>query len=249
MKNNLEHYKGYELLIARLDDLIYQSEKYHKTMATNFLEENEVAIALKYLGKKYHYRLDGGYPNASRNKIVFIYEDEDIKQCQCLRSRINTHFVKIEHRDVLGALLGLNIEKEMIGDIFVTNDEIIIYVDESIADFICMNLIQVNRLKTSFTISDEIYEPTIQYEHLTLTISSERIDTIVSAICKINREQAQKMIKAKLVSINHMTIEDCSKLCNNNCTISIRRYGRYIYLGPIKKTKKDRLLVEVLKYV
>ena len=249
MKNNLEHYKGYELLIARLSDLIYQSEKYHKTMATNFLEENEVAIALKYLGKKYNYRLDGGHPKAIRNKIIFYVENDDIETCVCLRSRINTHFVKIEHRDVLGALLGLNIEKEMIGDIFVLDEEIIIYADASIADFICMNLVQVNRLKTSFVISEEIYEPEIKYEKMILTISSERIDNIVASICKINRDQSQKMIKAKLVSINHETIEDCSKLCNNNCTISIRRYGRYIYVGPIKKTKKDRLLVEVLKYV
>ena len=95
MKNNLEHYKGYELLIARLSDLIYQSEKYHKTMATNFLEENEVAIALKYLGKKYNYRLDGGHPKAIRNKIIFYVENDDIETCVCLRSRINTHFVKI----------------------------------------------------------------------------------------------------------------------------------------------------------
>ena len=89
----------------------------------------------RYLGKKYNYRLDGGHPKAIRNKIIFYVEDDDIETCVCLRSRINTHFVKIEHRDVLGALLGLNIEKEMIGDIFVLDEEIIIYADASIADF------------------------------------------------------------------------------------------------------------------
>ncbi|MCI5773528.1 MAG: YlmH/Sll1252 family protein [Erysipelotrichaceae bacterium] len=250
MMTNLQHFKGHELLIARLDDLRARAEKYHKTIASNFLSEEEVAVAQRYLGKQCTYKLDGGYQQAQRCKVVFLMEEDDFFDVVCLSARFNTKYASLKHPDVLGALMGLNIERDQIGDIFVKDDRIIIFVSQNIADYIIINLRQIKRSKVTFEVTNvEDLDLSLDFKIFQTTISSERLDVIVSAICKINRSQAQKLIVGKQVQLNHVTIEDCAKLCNNNCTISIRRYGRFIYQGIDKTTKKDRLLVTFKQYI
>lgn len=250
MKINNVHFKGYDLLLSRLDDLSYQCEKHRKTTSTNFLNEGELEVARRYLGNNYSYRIDGGYSNAQRGKVVFLFDEDDFfSDIVCLYAKINTQFVKITHRDVLGALMALNIEREQIGDIFVDEDKIVIYANETMATYIIANLDQIHHLKVHFDISDEVYEPVIKFKSFKTTVSSERLDVLVSAMCNLNRKDAQNLIASKAVMLNHMTIEESSKLCNNNCTISVRGYGRFIYDGVIKSTKKDRLLIEYRKYI
>lgn len=250
MMNNLQHFKGYEHLIARLDDLKASSEKYYKSYATNFLTEEETEIARRYLGKQSNYKIYGGYEDARRCKVVFFNnEEDDFFDIVCLVAKLNNKFNNIKHPDVLGSIMSLNINRDQIGDIFIKEDKIIIFVNKTIADFIIMNLTMIKRVKVNFAISDEQFDLSYKYKEFKTTISSERIDVIVGALCHLNRQQAQRLIYAKQVQLNHVTIEDCAKICNNNCTISIRHYGRFIYLGVDKTTKKDRLLVSFKQYI
>ena len=247
--NNLQHFKEHEHLIARLDDLRTSMEKYHKSYATNFLNEEETEIARRYLGNQSNYKIYGGHEDARRCKVVFFYEEDDFFDIVCLVAKINNKFTDIKHPDVLGSLMSLNINRDQIGDIFIKEDKIIIFVNKTIADFIIMNLTMIKKVKVNFTITNEEFDLSYQFKEFKTTISSERIDVIVGALCHLNRQQAQKLIISKQVQLNHVTIEDCAKICNNNCTISIRHYGRFIYLGVDKTTKKDRLLVSFKQYI
>lgn len=246
---NLQHFKGHEHLLARLDDLRSQAERYHKCMTTNFLDEEETQIAKRYLGKQAQYKVYGGYEDARRCKVVFFPEEDDFFDIICLVANYNNKYADIKHSDVLGALMSLNINRDQIGDIFVKNDKIIVFINQSIADYVIVNLHKIKRTKVSFEISHDSFDLTYDFKEFKKTISSERLDVIVGALCNVNRLKAQKMILAKQVQLNHVTIEDCAKLCNNNCTISIRHYGRFVYVGIDKTTKKDRLLVTFKQYI
>jgi RNA-binding protein YlmH len=55
------------------------------------------------------------------------------------------------------------------------------------------------------------------------------------------------MIRAGLVQLNHVTLEEPDELCNNNVTISIRGIGRFTYAGSSRKTKSGRIAAEFLQ--
>lgn len=242
-----QHYKGYDDLIARIDDLLFQFETYHKSVATNFLTEEEIEVCKRYLGKQYEYTIDGGYEGFLRGRLIFSYDNDSyVVGLEC---NINNKFVKLSHRDVLGAIMSLNIERDMIGDIFVNEDSIVFFTNPNIADYLIMSLRRIHNVNVAFDYLTEKFSPIINYRIIKDTISSARIDVIVASLCHTNRTNAQRLIKNKMVSVNHQTIEDCAKLCNNNCTISIRKYGRFEFLGVIKTTKKDRLLVEFKQFI
>lgn len=242
-----QHYKGYEDLIARIDDLLFQYETYHKSVATNFLTEEEIEVSKRYLGKQHDYTIDGGYEGSQRGRLIFLYDSDTY--VIGLKCHLNNKFIKLSHRDVLGAIMSLNIEREMIGDIFVNEDGIVFFAHPNIAEYLIMSLRRIHNVNVEFDYLTETFHPVINYKIIKDTISSTRIDVIVASLCHTNRTNAQRLIKSKMVSVNHQTIEDYAKLCNNNCTISIRKYGRFEFLGVIKTTKKDRLLVEFKQFI
>lgn len=81
------------------------------------------------------------------------------------------------------------------------------------------------------------YEPKIRYEHK--IVSSLRLDVLVSSFANISRKKAQELIRAGLVKVNHVILEETSYLCNNNSAISIRGHGRFYFNEIVKTTKKD----------
>ena len=75
-----------------------------------------------------------------------------------------------------------------------------------------------------------------------------RLDTIVACLANVSRGKAQEMIASQRVKVNHVVLEQSTFVCNNNSAISIRGYGRFYVREVIKKTKKDRLVIDVGVY-
>ena len=75
-----------------------------------------------------------------------------------------------------------------------------------------------------------------------------RLDSIVSALINVSRTKAQSLIDDKMVFVNYKLLEEKSYLCNNDDTISVRGYGRYVIMEVVKTTKKQRLLLRLGKY-
>lgn len=250
MKTNnslLEHYRGNESFVARVNDWIEQSQRYHKPVMTPFLNEAECALVEKICGKKIPYRMDGGYLDATLKRVVFFDED-DFSLVVCLSASFNTKFESIGHRDVLGALMNIGIERNQLGDLWVSDDLIVCYTTEKQAEYIIQNCTKIKRSTIQFKISPKHYEQIIKKEKFTTTISSERLDNVVGVMIQKSRKIAQEYILSQKVRVNHEVLEETSKLCNNGDTISIRGVGKFIYLGKLKTTRKDRILIEFEKY-
>lgn len=238
-----------EALKARLLDLKYQSLRTHRQVNSLFLDEGQRLQAKSILGKSCLYCEDGGYPQAQRCRIAFLYDEEDFKSSVvCLCAKINQKFVKITHRDVLGALMALNLERNQFGDLFVLEDRIIVYCTDTMADFVIQNCRSIHRLSIEFTKTEEKFEHLQQYEEIMINVASLRLDNVVSSLIPCSRSQASALIKASKVSINHEMIEDCDKLCHNNDTVSISGTGRFILIDEGKTSRKDRRIIKVLKY-
>ena len=243
--NDQTDYSG---LLAHLDDLKTKSETWHKPAASAFLSEEEQAAMRKYFPESAVIRYDGGYPGARKKKVIFLYDPEDdFSDIVCLQAQTDQRFRKIGHRDVLGALMHLQIERSSFGDFWITDDRIILYTSEHMKDFLIQNLIRINQLSVSFEETDERPVQVFQTRRFSVVAASERLDALTAALCSCSRSEAKEKIRQGLVQVNHVTLEEPDELCNNNVTISIRGTGRFTYVGALRKTKSDRIVAEFLQ--
>lgn len=236
-------------LINRIDDLINLSR--YKCVSTNFLNVEEVAYVKKYLeNKKISYKIYGGYDGSDRNKFYF-YSDESLLKydISCLVSKYNSKFNDISHRDILGSIMALNISRDYVGDLFILEDKIVIYISDTLRDFIIQNLKSIKRCSTDFTYSEINYGNINNKEEIEIIISSNRLDNIVSSLSNISRNVASELISNGFVFVNHVEINKTSYKLKEDDVISIRGKGRFIFKKVVKITSKNKLIVSIIKFV
>lgn len=155
----------------------------------------------------------------------------------------------LTHRDFLGALMNLGLERSTLGDIFIQNNNGYLYCLNSVADFIIDELSKIKHtnVKCSFA---ELSAPLTKQEmtEQILTVSSERADAVLAGLYHISRAQSLNLFRAEKIYIN-------GRLCENNgCNlkkgdiVTVRGKGKFVYDGTIRETKKGRLCVHVNVY-
>ena len=192
------------------------------------------------------------YPLESERKRAIVSQNEITNkdfQIEILKITYNKKFGNIAHKDVLGAILGLGIKRECIGDIIIS-DDIYVYVIKEMSSFIVNNLITVGKVNVNVQLSsfDEIKDINIDnYVEDEMLISSYRLDTIVSERTNLSREKAKQYVILKYVKVNGNINIKPDYIVKINDLISIHRYGRIIINEEIRKTKKDKIIIKVLR--
>ena len=157
---------------------------------------------------------------------------------------------RLTHRDFLGALLNLGIERHTLGDIVIIDNVGYIFALESIAPYIADSLIKVRRTDVSVSIITELPEGELyRTERKTVQISSERLDAVIARVYSLSREDAQALFKKRLVFADGREIDSTSYVPKENEKISVRGHGRFIYIGRQSLSKKGKLNVAVEMYV
>ena len=240
----------YEALAAHLRDLQEKCGRWHKPAASYFLNEEEQAAMRKLFPASAFVRYDGGYPGALKKKIYFLYEEDDpYDDIDCLTAEADQRFRRIGHRDILGALMHLQIDRHSFGDFWVSDDRIWLYTSEPMSEFLIRNLTRINQLSVSFERTDERPVQVFETRRFEAVIASERADAVVAALCRCSRKQAQDMIRQGLVQADHTPLEEPDEVCHNNVTISIRGAGRFVYRGPVRTTRSGRLCAAFEQYI
>ncbi len=218
-------------------------EKIKIGKSTSFLDGRELKLVTAKL-KKGEYNVY--YPYKDSEKVMlYIGKVPDVKLF-----KINT-VEKIRHQDILGSLFALNIDSSCFGDIVLYNEDYYVFITQGMALYIKDNLNQIGKSKV---ILEEVslntlhnYERT--YEENEIIISSLRIDNVVSAIINSSRSKVVDKIKTKEVIVNYEVMNKNSYVLKENDIFSIRKYGKYKFVGIIKSTKKNNYIVKYLKYL
>lgn len=157
----------------------------------------------------------------------------------------------IVHRDVLGSLLSLGISRSKVGDILFTKTNVVLFIRNTIENYILNNFFKVRNQNISIEeISDFDFKEVEQnYVKETMVVSSLRLDTICSGLMKSSRKKASDKITKGEVKLNYVEEKSIHQLVEDFSVISIRGYGRYRFLEPLSRTKKDNYVVEFLKYI
>ena len=249
-KNSLEHYRGNEELIERLIDWMDQCERTYQPIITSFFTPAQQEVAIRLIGKQMRYVIDGGYEGAEycRLKLFpeFCEEDHDL-QITILKAKIHRKYDHITHRDVLGTLMQLGLERDVFGDIVIKEDAIYVFVSAHIASYVMNEVSRIKHSKITIEICDEMLHVQQEFIEFTSVVSSLRADAIVSACARISREKAKAMIQKGLIKINYVLLEECDRICNNNSIISIRGYGRFQFVEIVSSTKKGNFVARLRK--
>lgn len=243
------HFKGHEELVSRVLDLQEKAKRYQKVVFTPFLNAFEQEIVQK-ISKHFIINYSGGCVEAERKMAAIALVESEVKfPIVCLQAKFNDEYYEIEHKDVLGTLMSLGIKKHVIGDILVEEDCIYLFVTKEAAPFIIEECRQIKRCHVLWNSYEEevVSNKTLLWEEK--NVSSFRLDTVVAAICNVNRDKAKKFIMNGNVKVNQVVLEDCKYLCHNNNTISIRGFGRFFLEKNTRLTKKERHVMLIGKYI
>ena len=194
----------------------------------------------------------GGYEDAERCVVCFgdrecFSDNSDYPiDCVCIKP-VNQKFAdSLTHRDFLGSLMGLGIRREVLGDIIISQNSGYLFCLDTITDYIIQNLTQVRHTTVECSVTDIIPENALpQPINNEIIVSSERLDVIVASIYKKSRSQVLPLFHTEKVFVNGAVKTSPSSNVNVGDKISVRGFGRFIYNGVLRHTKKDRLVISV----
>lgn len=218
-------------------------EKIKNGKNTLFLDGREFKLVTAKL-KKQEYKIY--YPYKDSEKVMlYTGKIPNIKLFKIYTVE------KLRHQDILGSLFALNIDSSCFGDIVLYNEYYYMFIIEEMALYVKDNLKLIGKSKVDLEEVDlstlDNYERA--YEEHEIIISSLRIDNVVAAIINSSRSKALDKIKNKEVIVNYEVINKNSYILKQDDIFSIRKYGKYKFVGIIKSTKKKNYIVKYLKYL
>lgn len=210
---------------------------------TNFLNRNELQIIKKYL-KSNEYKIYELYPESSK---VILY-NKNIPDITILK--IDCHN-KLKHQSIMGVIYSLGLNDDVFGDIIYYEDSFYIFILPIIKRYLIQNMLMVENSKVNLIEVDLNVSLNfkINYEAQNYIVSSLRIDNVVSSIVGNSRNGVLDKFKNKDVIINYNSDIKPSYILKEGDIFSIRKSGKYKFNGIIKTTKKNSLIIEILKYV
>lgn len=218
-------------------------EKIRSGKHTSFLDSRELKLVTSKL-KKNEYDIYYPYPDSEK---VILYTGK-IPTVRLFK--INA-VENLRHQDILGSLFALNIDSSYFGDIVLYENNFYIFIIEELSTYIKDNLNMIGKNKVGLEEVDIslLINYKRKYEEHEIIISSIRIDNVVASIINSSRSKALEKIKNKEIIVNYEVISKNSYILKENDIFSIRKYGKYKFVGIVKSTKKDNYIIKYLKYV
>ena len=211
--------------------------------STFFLDPLEQDLLKRRL-KKCEYQIFLPYPDSE--KAIFYVD---------VLPNILLYQIKVKgdvrHQDILGSLFSLNIASSMFGDIVFYQGHYYVYILPLFQNYFESNFLKVRNFPVELQLVDSTLLQHYQhsYEPLEVIVSSQRIDTVVASIVHTSRVMVKEKIKNKEILLNHHVLTNSSYVLKEGDIFSIRKFGKFKYMGIVKETKKENYILHFLKYL
>ena len=253
----IRYYKGTEgeSMAVKLVDFAEQARKSQKYKLSGFLTPFEQSMAetiAKTLGDL-KVEFDGGFIGAERKRAAFCHVDFEgtpAFEIAVIKAEWNGEFARLGHRDVLGSVLSLGIEREIVGDIIATKEFAKILVDKKLADYFVMNLKQIGGTNVETTIDEltEIAPKEERVKEIKATVASLRADSIAAAGFGMSRSKAATEIAADKVKLNWQSVKNAAQSIKEGDVLSMHGRGRLEVTEIRGQTKKGRIGVLLKRF-
>ena len=281
MNYNALHDETIRLLLSRLDDLCDKGAR-GEAAVSPYLTPREAKYARVHLSARIKNGtavLWGGYEGTERAR-VFILPDyteglvdpdllaahpvaaldgagleelaDTLREAACPILVKGSGFRELTHRDYLGSVLGLGLERDAVGDILIPDaHSAILLTDSRVGDFLVtqMEKVAADTVKVSRLPEGTPLAGTRRLQPISDTVASQRLDCVVAALCNLSREKAQTAVKAGLCELDYEAVEDCSATVDAPAVISVRGYGKFAVQAFDGVTRKGRIRLVAGKYI
>ena len=250
--------KEEDILKSRLKDLATKAYNTNSYMYSNFLNLSEIDEFLRIKSEidfiqSYMY---GGHPSCERQVVRFGSEEEfgynstypitTIKVSPLIEKFADN----LNHRDFLGAILNLGIERDVIGDIKIVDNTGYIYCLDKIAQYILDNLTKIKHTHIKCEIVEtEVDSGENAFEDISAIVASLRLDVVIAAITKLSRKQVLEQFHDRKIYINNKLTTNNSYILKDDDIVVIRGYGKYIFDTNLGQTRKNKYHINIKKYI
>ena len=153
----------------------------------------------------------------------------------------------LTHRDFLGALMNLGIERSTLGDIYIEDKTGYLFCLKSMAEYITENLTRIRHTSVQCTVCEE---PPVflqkEPEEKLIQISSARTDALIAGVYHLSRTESNELFREQKVFINGRLCENNSRALKEGDQITVRGYGKFTYEGEKGLSRKGKVNVRVL---
>ncbi len=261
------------MLLGRIKDLARRANENNYITHTDFLSQSELFDVSSMCEREklitgenqidgVNYCIYGGVDEPERAVMCFLPEyldketfllqektDGEIVSC-ILIEPVNRRFAdELTHRDFLGSLMNLGIERNRIGDIRTSEARGFVFVMDEVSDLICDELVRIKHTTVKcrkVPVSECDILP--KFKEIEGTVSSERLDAILAFVYKLSRSRAQELVESESVFVDGRTAYSSGYDLKTGARVSVRGHGKFIYDGIQKETRKGRLSVKVRLY-
>lgn len=244
-------------MLARALDLAQAVLRIHQPRVTDFYDPYHAGLVISALEKvpDLGVKSYGGYPGAERVRILIFsdYMQPEEKDWEMAFLSIKGHFhgQRLSHRDFLGAILGLGLRREKVGDILLQDEQAQVVVSAEVAPFIWSHLNRVGRIPVEVQeiTREELFPPPRRIREIRATVPSLRLDVVAAAGFGISRNRMAREITAQRLSLNWQLCTELSHPVREGDIISARGRGRVEVTRVTGTTKSGRLAVILQRYI
>lgn len=256
------------VLLSHAHDKMVKCMDEYVITSTFFLDVRQQALLLREFSRYNDVKimLYGGFDTSERAVLVFVPEYLGIDDSDSLSKYFyknpdenpltvinlkKDNFSVVSHRDYLGALMGLGIKRETVGDILVNEAGAELIVSKSIALYILSELKSVGRATVSAIETDfsSLTKSEGNVIEETINVSSMRLDNIISACFKLSRSDSASAILSGSVFVNSLQVMKCDKKVNAGDKIVFRSKGKIVLKELSGVSKKGRNFIKIDVYV
>ncbi|WP_276355908.1 RNA-binding protein [Cohnella caldifontis] len=244
--------------VDRAWEWVERAAERHEMRRTDFLDPRQ-AFILSTLANRHPdaaVRLDGGSPEAERKRALIApdyraLDEGDMGIAVLDISSEDRRISELDHGDYLGALLGLGIKREKIGDLHVREDGCHAVIAEEIGDFLVGHMKQAHRVDVRVAVMplSELRVVQPQWEEMTVSVASLRLDGIAGDVYRLSRAKIVEPIRAGRCRVNWKTVEDPSVPLREGDVVSMKGFGRFKVVGVEGLSKSGRTRVRIGKFV
>lgn len=232
-----------------LDGLVSMGKNYKDIFVTNFFTPLEFKYVERILAN-IDLDFDIIFSDDDYERKFLIFYRDNYSLSEYLETLRFKDISGIEHRNILGSITHLGINREKVGEIIKVNDYWYIYCLKPIGTFLFSNGLRFAGQDLKLEILNENFIPSNfrKFEDERIIVSSLRLDCFVKELARTSREIAQKFIKSGNVNLNYDECKDFDKKINENDIISIRKEGKFKVDSLGGLTKKNKYVVNIKRY-
>ncbi len=245
-----------KLLFAHLLDLAERAATHNRLLSGDFLTEAEgnTAQSLLRAAGFSSFFLFGGFPDAERTCPVFLPDYLTRKEVEASPSLAGLLFLSLSvskydeaaasftHRDLLGALMALGVDRNRVGDIRAEGPLAVAVIRESVADYLTENLKKVGRFPVTVEIREDCGAlPEQRFEEGFGTVASLRLDAVVAEVFRLSRSEASEAIRRELVALSGLPLCRPDAPVKEGDRLSLRGKGKVVIGETDGLSKKGRI--------